>query len=150
VTAFLALFGDAWRRARDRRSVLGLFLLGLFVAVFCASLEFTQPDPREALRSHLENFSARSRGRSDSFMNLLGLKRKPYVDVRAPAAEDDLPLGLDHVAVADLELADLEDFDRRARALPGRSAPGAGRRRSPHGSAWTRSPATCATAAGRR
>jgi hypothetical protein len=122
VTAFLALFGDAWRRARDRRSVLGLLLLGLLVAVFCASLEFTQPEPREALRSHLENFSARSRGRTDSFMNLLGLKRKPHVDVRAPAAEDDLPLGLDHVAVADFEIQDVDDFDRVARGAPAHGA----------------------------
>lgn len=125
MTAFLALFGDAWRRARDRRSVLGLFLLGLLVAVFCASLEFTQPEPREALRNHLENFSARARGRTDSFINLLGLKRKPHVDVRAPAAEDDLPLGLDHVAVADFEIQDVDDFDRVARSAPAHGARGA-------------------------
>lgn len=125
MTAFLALFGDAWRRARDRRSVLGLFLLGLLVAVFCASLEFSQPEPRAALRSHLENFSAPSRSRSESFMNLLGLKRKPHVDVRAPAAEDDLPLGLDHVAVADFEIQDVDDFDRLARDAPAHGARGA-------------------------
>jgi len=123
VIAFLALFGDAWRRARDRRSVVVLLFVALLVAVFCASLEFTNPDPRESLKSHLESFCQRIRHGPASFGVVLKLRRMPRVDARAPAAEDDLPLGLDHVAVADLEIADLEDFDHVARALSGRSGP---------------------------
>jgi len=126
VIAFLALFGDAWRRARDRRSVVVLLLVALLVAAFCASLEFAHPDPRESLKNQLENFSRRTRRGPASFMNVATLRRMPRVDARAPAAEDDLPLGLDHVAVADLEIADLEDFDRVARSLRGGSGPGRG------------------------
>ena len=122
--AFLALFGDAWRRARDRRSVGVLLFVAALVAAFCASLEFTNPDPRESLKNHLENFSLRTRHGPASFGIIHKLRRMPRVDARAPAAEDDLPLGLDHVAVADLEIADLDDFDGVARALPGRSGPG--------------------------
>lgn len=122
--AFLALFGDAWRRARDRRSVVVLLVGALLVAAACASLEFASPDPRESLKIHLENFSLRTGRGPASFVNVATMRRSLRVDARAPAAEDDLPLGLDHVAVADLEIADLEDFDRVARALSGRPGPG--------------------------
>jgi ABC-type transport system involved in multi-copper enzyme maturation permease subunit len=43
------------------------------------------------------------------------LKRPLVVTARDPVAEDDLPQGLANVAVAEIELSDLSDFDRLAR-----------------------------------
>jgi hypothetical protein len=120
VSVFLALFRDAWRRARDRKSVAVLRAIGLLIALFCASIEFGAPVPAVSLGQHLQDFeigwSRQLRGggsRIDIGSNPL---RTPLrVAARAPAAEDDLPLGLANVAVADVEIPDLPDFDRLAR-----------------------------------
>jgi ABC-type transport system involved in multi-copper enzyme maturation permease subunit len=121
VTAFLALFRDSWRRARDRKTVTILVVLGLLVALACASFEFGRPLPAESLKRHLSQCAVDPRleiGRGKSpFTGLIRsvLKRSPRVTLREATAQDDLPLGLANVAVAELELPDLDDFDRLAR-----------------------------------
>lgn len=119
MTAFRVLFVDAWRRARDRKAVAFLVILGLIVAAACSSVKFGDLVPAESLRSQLTACSVAPRadvGRdTNPFTQFFGaaLKRTPRVVVRAPAAEDDLPFGLTNAVVAELELSDLDEFDRR-------------------------------------
>ena len=121
MTAFLTLFRDAWRRARDRKTVVILFILGLLMALVCASIGFGRPVPAESLKDQLTECSAGLRGAPRHGANRLvlflgaALRRKPTVHVRGPTAEDDLPLGLSNCTVAELELPDLDDFDRVAK-----------------------------------
>jgi hypothetical protein len=118
VIAFLALFRDAWRRARDRKTVTILVVLGLMIALLCASFRFGRAVPAESLRRQLSECSIQTRGPvrrgTGGLAFLFGspLKRAPTVHVREPTVEDDLPLGLANVTVAELQLPDLEEFDR--------------------------------------
>jgi ABC-type transport system involved in multi-copper enzyme maturation permease subunit len=121
VTSFLALFRDAWRRARDRKTVTILVVVGLIVALLCASFEFGRPVPTESLKRHLSECAVDPRpsighGKSSiaSWVRS-ALKQQPRITAREPTAEDDLPLGLANVAVAELEVADLDDLDRLVR-----------------------------------
>src|SRR6185295_9595523 len=93
VIAFLALFRDAWRRARDRRGVMILVLLGLLVAFFCATIEFGAVDPAKSLAEQLRFSDVRQRRGPRSFMNLVTMNRPPKVETRLATPEDDLPLG---------------------------------------------------------
>ncbi len=118
MSAFLAIFRDAWRESLDRRSVQVLVLIGLVLALFCASLSFGTPDPDRALADHSQSISTFTRR-----IGFFGGRSHTQVDaphetgaVRAPQPEDDLPAGIEGARVVELRFHSTADVDDLARA----------------------------------
>jgi hypothetical protein len=116
--SFLALVGDAWREARDKRVVWVLSFIGLALVLFFASFRFSPPDADRALIAAVDGLDEIPR-----HFSRFGPGRRPDPAVRhqasaprAPQPDDDLPLGVAGMRVVEVEFADAVHVDELCRA----------------------------------
>ncbi|MSR46372.1 MAG: hypothetical protein EXS13_04815 [Planctomycetes bacterium] len=121
MSAFLAVVGDVWREARDKRVVWVLGLLGFGIALFFAGTSVAPADPDAALVS-----TSRKLGSVTRKQGMFGPTTTASISIelevgapRAPLPEDDFPLGIDGMRVVEIRFRDVSDVDQMCRLLRG-------------------------------
>ncbi len=113
MTVFLALIGDVWREARDKRVVWVLALFSLAIVVSFGSLSFTPVDVDAALRGAAQRLGELQL-RPMGLRGTMSSSRPVSCTIggpRAPTPEDDFPLGIDGLRLLDLSFDDMRQLD---------------------------------------